>query len=301
MGAADVVPGVSGGTIAFISGIYEELIESLRSINFHALQLLFRQGPAAAWQAINGNFLLAIFSGIVISLLLFSRLVSYCLVHYPVHVWSFFFGLIVASIIYIARQLQAWGWREWLALVLGTALALVISVAKPAQLPGDWWMLFLAGALAICAMILPGVSGSFILLLMGMYSVFINALKNFDLVLLLSFAGGCACGLIVFSHLLAWLLKHFHSPTLALLTGFLLGSLNVIWPWKQTLASTLDRHGKEIPLVQENLLPSTYQQLTGAEAHAGWAIALAILGILLVLGLERLASTSEKQSCAVNC
>lgn len=294
MGAADVVPGVSGGTIAFISGIYEELIESLRSINFHALQLLFRQGPAAAWQAINGNFLLAIFSGIVISLLLFSRLVSYCLVHYPVHVWSFFFGLIVASIIYIARQLQAWGWREWLALVLGTALALVISVAKPAQLPGDWWMLFLAGALAICAMILPGVSGSFILLLMGMYSVFINALKNFDLVLLLSFAGGCACGLIVFSHLLAWLLKHFHSPTLALLTGFLLGSLNVIWPWKQTLASTLDRHGKEIPLVQENLLPSTYQQLTGAEAHVGWAIALAILGILLVLGLERLASTSEK-------
>ena len=294
MGAADVVPGVSGGTIAFISGIYEELIESLKSINTGALRTLFRHGPLACWRAVNGNFLLALFTGIGISLLTLARVINFFLDHYPVQVWAFFFGLIIASIIYIVGQTGAWRWRELLALVIGTGIALAISEAKPATLPGEWWMALLAGSIAICAMILPGISGSFILLLMGMYSVFLKAIQEFDLVLLLSFGAGCAGGLLAFSHVLSWLLRRFHNITLSFLTGFLVGSLNIIWPWKHTLASTLDRHGEEIPLVQENLLPATYSQVTGLEAYTGSALLLALLGIVVVLGFERLAAGDNK-------
>lgn len=289
MGAADVVPGVSGGTIAFISGIYEELIGSLKKINLSALTVLLREGPAAAWRFINGNFLLTLFTGVGVSILSLARVISYSLEHYPIHVWSFFFGLIIASVFFIVRQLESWHWQQWLALGVGTAVALSISMAKPAQLPDEGWIVFLAGSIAICAMILPGVSGSFILLLMGMYSVIINALKNFDLILLISFGGGCVCGLLAFSHILSWLLKHYHSVTLATLTGFLLGSLNVIWPWKQTLEYEINRHGKQVPLVQENLLPGVYQQITGADAYLEWALMLGLLGLILVLALEFLA------------
>lgn len=225
MGAADVVPGVSGGTIAFITGIYEELLGSLRSITPKTLALIGQQGVGAFWRATNANFLLALLSGIAISLFSLARIISFCLENYPVLVWSFFFGLIVASIIFIVRQLTTWTWREWLALAIGTLIALGISVAKPAQLPAEWWMVFLAGSIAICAMILPGVSGSFILVLMGMYPVFLNALKTLDVLLLGCFFAGCACGLLTFSHLLYWLLQRFHNVTLAMLTGFLIGSL----------------------------------------------------------------------------
>ena len=289
MGAADVVPGVSGGTIAFITGIYEELLGSLRSITPKTVALLWQTGPSAFWRAINGPFLLALLSGIAFSLFSFARLISYCLENYPILVWAFFFGLIIASVIYIVRQLHGWSWRETLALVIGTAIALAISVAKPAQLPGDWWMVFVAGSIAICAMILPGISGSFILLLMGMYPVFLNALKTVDVFLLSCFFAGCACGLLLFSHLLSWLLDRYHNTTLALLTGFLIGSLNVIWPWKQTLESTVDRHGEVIPLVQENLLPSTYASVTGTEPYTLVAGLLVIGGVFLVLGLEWVA------------
>lgn len=289
MGAADVVPGVSGGTIAFISGIYEELIDSLKSINLAALRTLITRGPKAGWEAVNGNFLLALFAGIAFSLITLARLITYLLAHYPIQIWAFFFGLIVASIIYIARQLPVWHWRELAAVTIGTAIALAVSMAKPASLPGEWWMALIAGSIAICAMILPGISGSFILLLMGMYSVFLEAIQRLDILLLLSFGAGCVVGLLSFSHLLSWLLKRFHNVTLAFLTGFLIGSLNIIWPWKQTLEFTLDRHGEQIPLVQENLWPATYQQLTGLDAYTGWAVLLALGGCLLVLGLERLA------------
>lgn len=293
MGAADVVPGVSGGTIAFITGIYEELLGSLRSITPLTLALVWRRGPGIFWRAVNGNFLLALLSGIAFSLFSLARLISYCLENYPVLVWAFFFGLIIASVVYILRQLEGWSWREAAALSLGTIFALAISVAKPAELPDDWWMVFLSGSIAICAMILPGISGSFILLLMGMYPVFLNALKTVDLLLLGCFFAGCACGLLLFSHLLYWLLRRYHNVTLALLTGFLVGSLNVIWPWKQTLESTLDRHGEMIPLVQENLLPSTYAIMTGGEPYTLWAGLLAIGGVILVLGLEWIALKAQ--------
>ncbi|TQV84824.1 DUF368 domain-containing protein [Exilibacterium tricleocarpae] len=296
MGAADVVPGVSGGTIAFISGIYSELIDSLRSINLEALQTLRRRGIGACWQVINGNFLLALFTGIAISLVTLARVINYCLTHYPIHVWSFFFGLILASIFYMVRQTGAWHRRELLALVLGTGIALAISMAKPAALPGEWWMALLAGSVAICAMILPGISGSFILLLMGMYSAILRAIEDLDWLLLASFGVGCACGLLAFSHVLSWLLRRFYTLTLSFLTGFLVGSLNIIWPWKQTLQTTLNRHGEEVPLVQSNLWPATYSELTGLAAHTGWALMLALLGMVVVLGFERLAGGENRQS-----
>lgn len=293
MGAADVVPGVSGGTIAFITGIYEELLNSLKRLTPMALPILWQQGPAAFWAHINGSFLLALGAGVLISLLSLARVITYLMDHQPILLWSFFFGLVIASVIYIVRQIACWSWRECLAVVIGTAIAVGISVAKPAQLPAEPWMVFSAGAIAICAMILPGVSGSFILLLMGMYSVFLTALKELDFVLLGSFFAGCILGLLLFSHFLSWLLKRFHNPTLALLVGFLLGSLNVIWPWKHTLETFTNRHGELVPLVQENLWPATYEQMTGVAAQPLLAIVLAIIGAVLVLGLERLAKSDN--------
>ena len=289
MGAADVVPGVSGGTVAFITGIYEELLNSLKRLTPMTLPMLWQQGLAAFWSHINGSFLLALGTGILVSLLSLARLISYLMADFPVLLWAFFFGLVIASVVYIARKIVHWTWREWMAVIIGTAIALAISMAKPAQLPAEPWMVFSAGAIAICAMILPGVSGSFILLLMGMYSVFLTALKELDLVLLGSFFGGCIVGLLLFSHFLSWLLNRFHNTTLALLVGFLLGSLNVIWPWKHTLETFTNRHGEQVALVQENLLPQAYAQVTGLEAYPILAVALATAGAFLVLGLEYVA------------
>ncbi len=299
MGAADVVPGVSGGTIAFISGIYEELIDSLRSITPATLALLWRKGPAALWRAINGNFLLTLFGGVFISLMSLSRLISYALEYYPILVWCFFFGLITGSIVYMLRQIKGWRWQQCLALGIGVLIALAVSVARPAQLPDEWWMVFAAGSIAICAMILPGISGSFILLLMGMYSVFLNALKNLDLLLLGSFFGGCVCGLLAFSHLLGWLLQRFHSVTIALLTGFLAGSLNVIWPWKQTLESMLNRHGELVPLVQENLSPWAYTLQQQQPSYLLPGLLLMFVGLALVLALEYLVADSRPDSDSI--
>lgn len=293
MGAADVVPGVSGGTIAFISGIYEELIESLRSINLVALQRLRSDGLLAAWNHINGNFLLAVFAGVGISLLSLARIISYGMETWPVLVWALFFGLICASITFVARQLERWTLVESICLAAGAAAALAIAFANPAQLPDSWWMLCIAGAVAICAMILPGISGSFILLLMGLYSTFLNAISSFDVVTLASFAAGCVLGLLTFSHVLSWLLRHYHGPTLATLTGFLIGSLYMIWPWKHTLSFYENRHGELEPLIQENVSPWQYANLVGEDPQLMGAILAAILGIVLVLGLELFAQKSH--------
>lgn len=292
MGAADVVPGVSGGTVAFITGIYEELLDSLKRLTPMSLGILLKRGPAEFWSHINGSFLLALGLGILTSLLTLARLISYLMEHYPILLWAFFFGLVIASVIYIARQICHWTWREWLALIVGTAIAVAISVAKPAQLPAEPLVIFAAGAVAICAMILPGVSGSFLLLLMGLYSVFLNALKELDFVLLGSFFAGCILGLLLFSHFLSWLLHHYKNTTLALLVGFLLGSLNVIWPWKHTLETFTNRHGELVPLVQENLWPWAYAQITGLNDYTYIATLMAIMGVVLVLGIEKLAKTN---------
>jgi putative membrane protein len=295
MGAADVVPGVSGGTIAFISGIYEELIDSLRTLDWTAVRVLLRDGLGPAWRHINGNFLLTVFCGIIVSILTLANVVNYSLENFPILVWAFFFGLVCASSVFIGRQLGAWSWREIVALLLGFALAWWVGEIKPAQLPSDWWVIMLAGSVAICAMILPGVSGSFILLILGLYTTIIDGLLAIDIGLIGSFVAGCVVGLLCFSHILSWLLHHYHKPTLALLTGFLLGSLNVIWPWKQILQTTIDRHGELIPVVQENLLPWQFFDATGRDPQVMLALLLALFGAILVFGLELFAKKGQAE------
>lgn len=285
MGAADVVPGVSGGTIAFVTGIYQELIDSIRAVNLTALRILLRGEPAEFWRMINGSFLLVLVAGIGVSIASLAQIISYALVQYPLLIWSFFFGLIVASAIYIYRGLKFQHWREWLALAVGCGSALAVAFLPPLQLNPSLPVVFGAGALAICAMILPGISGSFILLILGLYPAIIGAVAEINLALLATFVAGCICGLLSFSRFLSWLLHHYHTTTLALLTGFLIGSLAMVWPWKHPLVTLLDSHGAERVLRSELLTPLEYGRVVGDPL---WAAALAMMasGLLLVFALE---------------
>jgi len=295
MGAADVVPGVSGGTIAFISGIYDELIDSLRRCDLVALRLLLSLRIKDAWQHVNGNFLAAVFSGVLISILSLAKAVTFLLATAPILVWSFFLGLILSAGLYIGRQIPEWNWQRVALLLLGLALALAISDLKPTQLPETWWMLMAAGAIAVCAMILPGISGGFLLLVMGLYQSVIGAVVELNLLFLVSLGAGCVLGLLLFSHLLHWLLGRYRAATMALLTGFLLGSLRLVWPWKETLTSVQNRHGEWVPLVQENVLPLQYSALTGTDSLWGWALLCAVSGLLLVGCLEWRASVGSTE------
>lgn len=294
MGAADVVPGVSGGTIAFITGIYERLLSALKSLTPLALGVWYREGFAAFWARIDAWFLLTLFSGILFSVISLANIISFLLAQYPILIWSFFFGLVLASAIYLGSKIPQWQAKYVIAIIIGTLIALGLGYIRPNELPAEWWMMFIAGSVAICAMILPGISGSFILLLMGMYSVVINALQELDVVLLLSFVAGCFVGLIGFSHVLSWLLKRHHWTTLSLLTGFLLGSLSLLWPWKQVVETTVDRHGELIPLVQVNVLPHKYAALTQEPAYILYAVLCIMFGLLLVLLLERIGRNHKK-------
>ncbi len=294
MGAADVVPGVSGGTIAFITGIYDELLGSLKKMGPEALKIWYAEGFSAFWQHINGGFLLAVFGGILLSIKTFASVISVALLEHPLLVWSFFSGLILASVVLLVKQQQRWRFVDFISCIIGIAFVVAISISSPTQLSGEWWMMFLGGFVAICAMILPGVSGSFILLLVGLYPIFINAIKDLDLIALASFGGGCICGLMVFSRFLSWLLSRFYQATIALLVGFLIGSLNVTWPWKQTVTSVIDRHGKEVPLVRENVMPEQFTFLTGTEHQLTGVFFAALSGLLLVLLLEFTATKLVK-------
>lgn len=293
MGAADAVPGVSGGTVAFVSGIYQELVDSLRSINFQALQTLRTQGMASAWRQINGNFLLAVFGGALLSLFSLASVIMYAMEHWPEIIWAFFFGLVCASTIYVARQLERWRLAEILALAVGLTMALGLNMANPTQLPDTWWVLSLAGSVAICAMILPGISGTYVLLLLGLYSTFLRAIAEFQILVLASFGLGCVIGLLSFAHVLSWLLRRYHSTTMAVLTGFLLGSLQMIWPWRHTLRFYENRHGEMEPMAQELVLPSAYAEMTGRDPMVAGVILAAIIGVLLVAGLELWAARTR--------
>lgn len=283
MGAADVVPGVSGGTIAFISGIYEEFVNSLKSIDLKALKILFTEGFLPFWKTINGSFLLALFVGIFASILSLARLITFLLSEYPIQLWSFFFGLIVASAITIGIKVRKWNVGTVLSILVGTATAYYITVATPAETPEAIWFIFLSGMIAICAMILPGISGSFILLLLGKYKFILESISAFDLKVLVVFALGCGAGLISFSHLLSWMFKRFHDLTIALLTGFMIGSLNKVWPWKITLQYRTNSHGEEVPFIQESVLPVNYPE----ESFAIWAGIFMVVGFLLIMALEK--------------
>ena len=286
MGAADVVPGVSGGTIAFIVGIYEELIDSIKSINLTSLKMLCSLKFSRFWKAVNGNFLLAILSGIGLSVFSLAKLITYLLVQEPVLVWSFFFGLVLASIWFVSREVAQWNAKTVIAFAAGAVAAYAITITTPAETSNDLWFIFLCGAIAICAMILPGISGSFILVLLGKYFFIMNAVKSLRISVLLVFAGGSVIGISLFSRALSYALHRFHDITIAILSGFMLGSLNKVWPWKETIETYIDRHGVAKPLIETNILPD--RQL--------WeAIGLAFAGFAIVYLLERLSLKNKKE------
>jgi len=295
MGAADVVPGVSGGTIAFITEIYEELVNSIKSINLESVRKLFKGDVATFWRSINGNFLAAVFLGIMISIFSLARLLEHLLHQAPILVWSFFFGLIVASAIYIAGKVQRWKVNKIIALLVGAAIAYSITILTPAQTPETWWFLFLSGALAICAMILPGISGAFILLLLGKYQFVIEAVGNLNFTVLAILALGALVGIISFSNVLSWFLRKYHDMTIAVLSGFMVGSLNKVWPWKQTTQTFLDRHGEVQPLVQRNLLPADFAAQTGQDPMLIQTLILAAAGFALIFIVEGLTRSRQKR------
>ncbi len=289
MGAADVVPGVSGGTIAFITGIYEELINSIKSINADSLKLLLKGRIAEFWRAVNANFLLAIVIGIGISIFSLAKLITWLLVNQPVLVWSFFFGLILASIIFVARDIRRWDWKTIVGMILGAVVAFYITVATPAETPTHLMFIFLCGAIAICAMILPGISGSFILVLLGKYFFIMEAVKTFNIPVMAVFICGAAVGIVTFSRVLSFALQRFHDITIAILAGFMVGSLNKVWPWKETLETYTDSHGVLKPLVEANIWPNI---------QVGPAIALMVFGFLLVCVLENISKRDRTRKVA---
>ena len=281
MGAADVVPGVSGGTIAFITGIYEELINSIKSIDLEALKLFFTGKWLSFWKKINGNFLLAVFAGIFISVLSLARLLEYLLEHQPVLIWSFFFGLVLASSYVVSRKISRWEYVKVVALVGGIGIAFYITSVTPTTTTDASWFVILSGGLASCAMILPGISGSFILLLLGKYSFALHAVNERILLDLLLLGVGAVAGLILFANLLSWLLKKYHDITIAVLVGFMIGSLNKIWPWKEIL-ETIVVDGKMKPLVEKNILPVP----GAADDQFTLALLMMVAGIAIILLIE---------------
>lgn len=296
MGMADVVPGVSGGTIAFISGIYEELLDSIKSVDAKALRLLFTGRLKEFWRHINGRFLLPLLTGIGIAIFSLAQLMAWLLVNHPIPVWAFFFGLIIASALSVARQVGRWNVQSLAACAVGAALAWWITVATPTQTPDTWWFIILSGSIAVCAMILPGISGAFILLLMGKYQFILQAVGNFDIPILLLFIVGAATGIISFSHLLSWLLKNRHDVTVALLMGFMIGSLNKVWPWKKVLETYTDSHGEVHPLVESNVMPARFEALSGENAHLLQAVVLCVAGFMLIYGIEAVARIIAKKN-----
>lgn len=290
MGAADVIPGVSGGTIAFISGIYEELIDSIKSINLDAAKLLLQFRIAEFWKSINGSFLITVLAGIVTSLLSLSKLMTYLLEFHPIQIWSFFFGLILVSSPLILRDIKRWNPFTVVSFLAGIVVAYLITILSPTQTPTNLGFIFLCGALAICAMILPGISGAFILLLIGKYEYMITALINFDMPVIIVFVLGCFLGLLGFSRFLSWILTHYRFPALALLAGFMIGSLNKVWPWKEVIAFRLNHEGQQVPALDRSILPGFYFEKTGADPQLFQAILFAALGIFLVVAIEKTAA-----------
>jgi putative membrane protein len=295
MGAADVVPGVSGGTIAFISGIYEELISTISGVNLSLITTWREDGFAAMWNKLNGNFILALFSGILISIFTVMRLANYLLENHPVLIWSFFFGLVVASIWFVGKQIPKWNFKIVLALLIGAAVAFYIVSLPPLSANSNYLFLFFAGSIAVCAMILPGISGAFILVLLGAYKSVTEAAHDFDVKTLGILALGAIFGLLSFSKVLKWLFVHYSSITLAVLTGFIAGSLNKIWPWKEVLEKAI--YGdKEVVLREASVLPWNFQ----GDPQTLYAVLLMLAGFFLIVILEVVATQNPEPANAAN-
>ena len=306
MGAADVIPGVSGGTIAFIMGIYDEFVGSLASINGEALKLLLKGRFSAFWKHINGSFLLSLVAGIGISVIALAGLMQMLLSDFPIQTWAFFFGLIVASSIFIIRGISGWKIREGLLLIFGVALGAVICTLSPTQTPDGLWFIFLSGALAICAMVLPGISGSFILLILGKYQYIMGCISGLvsgvdftrNLLILGVFGLGAIIGILSFTRFLHWLLARWKKETMIVLAGFIIGSLVKIWPWANAEAIVLSQF-PELAASGETLPAEIISQyMASADLHIGGAVLFALIGFCLVTGIEMAGKLVSRKKSA---
>lgn len=284
MGAADVVPGVSGGTMAFILGIYEELLAAIRSFDLEFIKLLVRFRVADAFNRTSWRFLLALFIGIFLAIFSLAKLLSWFLENHPVLIWSFFMGLILASVYTVGKHLQKWTLLITVWMLLGAVGSYLLVGLVPVDTPNSPWFVFMSGAIAICAMILPGISGSFLLVLLGKYTYLLEAVNRRDFFPLILAAAGAGLGLITFVRFLNWLLRKYRDPTLAVLTGLMLGALRKVWPWKRTLESEIDNHGDIHIISQANILPAQW------DLEVTLALGLMILGFLVVFLLNLRAS-----------
>ncbi len=299
MGAADVVPGVSGGTIAFISGIYEELIETINKLDLGFFSKWKKEGFLNSWRAYNLPFLSTLFLGIITSILSLAKAIKWLLHNEPVLLWAFFFGLVLASIVYIGKQITSWKPKVLVGVILAAILSYFITIVEPLASPDSNWYLLFCGFIAIIAMILPGISGSFILLILGAYQTFIDILNklrdglvnmDFDLlseaIMKLTFIGiGAITGLKVFSKALNWMFKNHKNMTLAVLTGFMIGSLNKLWPWKEVLSWRTNSEGIKVPFIEKSIFPTHFD----GDAKILLVLLFITIGFLLILILERLA------------
>ncbi|MDH7447031.1 DUF368 domain-containing protein [Aquimarina sp. 2201CG14-23] len=303
MGAADVVPGVSGGTIAFISGIYEELISTINALELSFFKIWKKEGFVTAWKKYNLSFLLVLFLGIAISILSLAKLIKWLLHNEPLLLWSFFFGLVLASILYIGKQITSWSPKVFISIILAAIVSYFVTIADPIASPESLWYLLFCGFIAIIAMILPGVSGAFILLILGAYQTFIDILNqfregltsmNFEMIWqafykILIIAVGAIAGLKLFSKVLNWMFNNHKNTTLAILTGFMVGSLNKLWPWKKVLSWRTNSEGIEVPFIERSILPNNFE----GDPRILWVLVFIVVGFLLILILERLAIKKE--------
>lgn len=284
MGVAELVPGVSGGTIAFVAGIYEELITSINNVHPSLISVWRKEGFKAFWQKLNGNFLIALFLGMLISIFSFSKLITWLLENKPIPLWSFFFGLVLASVLFVAKAIKKWGAVTVLLLVFGAIVAYFVTTLPPSQNSDSLPYLFFSGALAVCAMILPGISGSFILVLLGSYKTVLDAVDDKNFKILITVTLGVIFGLLSFARLLKWMFDHYKNITLAILTGFILGSLNKIWPWKKVLETK--QIGSKTITLDENISPFLFE----GDNQIIPAVIAAIVGFSLIFILEKTAS-----------
>ncbi len=296
VGVANIIPGVSGGTIALITGIFERLINAIKAFDLTAAKLIFTGKWKAFAEKTDFYFLFTLFIGIALAIIALARVFDFLFRDYPVYIWSYFFGLVLASVYFVAKTIDRWNFVVILMFVLGTVFAIFVSLINPAAENSNFWYLFLCGIVAICSMILPGLSGSFVLILMGNYElVAIQAINNREFSILLPVALGAIIGLIAFSHLLSWVFKRFKNPTIAVLTGFILGSLNVLWPWKtaeylkNSAGELILKHGEKVVARYASVLPQHFDKVF-------WMAALImVLGILSITAIELLAGNEEKQ------
>ncbi len=288
IGAANVIPGVSGGTIALLTGIYERLINSIKSFNLHSLKLLLQGKFKEFCKVTDFYFLLSIIIGLIISTISLSKILIYLLDKHPIATWSFFFGLVLISCFYIIIEIKKWNISTIISTLIGVSIAVYVCLASPSETPETWWFIMICGAIAICAMILPGISGSFILVLLVKYEYIMKAIGDLNISILTLFIIGAVIGIVAFSHILSWLLKKYYKQTMALLTGFMIGSLLKIWPWQIILEGSGDK------AISHPILPHVYQNIRGLEPQIGTAILFAILGIAIVVVLESKASKNIK-------